>query len=197
ISVDAQAALAEMKRADSQARMVSGHFPLSCVEEAGGHWHTFTLLRHPLDRVLSALKRQSDRDSGETMQSIYNNPLRFHLLFDNHMVKMLGVAPDEIDVGIFSPVRPERRHLDRAMAALQQCDVIGVQEDFDAFCQRLECTFDWTLGERLAVNRASEHDVPDELVERIRADNQLDLELYACALQILGLAADEHGRPTA
>ena len=197
VSVDAPAALAEMKRADSPCRIISGHFPLSCVEEAGGAWRTFTLLRHPLDRVLSALKRQSDRDPNETMETIYNNPLRFHLLFDNHMVKMLGVPPDEIDVGIFSPVRPERRHLDRAMAALQRCDVIGVQEDFEALCQRLESTFDWHLGERLMVNRASEHDVPSELVERIRTDNQLDFELYAHALQLLDITAtDEQGRPT-
>ena len=47
------------------------------------------------------------------------------------------------------------------------------------------------------VNRASEHDVPSELVERIRTDNQLDFELYAHALQLLDITAtDEQGRPT-
>lgn len=198
ISVDARAALEEMQRTDSRNRIVAGHFPLSCVEESVGAWRTFTLLRHPLDRVLSALRRQSDRDPNETVETIYNNPIRFQLLFDNHMVKMLGVAPEEIDVGLFSRVRPERRHLERAMAALEKCDVIGVQEDFDAFCGRLESTFNWDLGERLGINRASESDVPDELVERVRHDNQLDFELYTHALKLLGLPpVDELGRPAA
>tara|TARA_R110002049_G_scaffold177382_22_gene344591 strand:+ start:10396 stop:11112 length:717 start_codon:yes stop_codon:yes gene_type:complete len=198
ISVDAKAALEEMKRPDSACRIVSGHFPLSCVEEGVGQWRTFTLLRHPLDRVLSALRRQSDHDPNETVESIYNNPLRFHLLFDNHMVKMLGVAPEEIDVGLFSSVKPEQRHLDRALAALERCDVIGVQEDFDPFCTRLEKAFGWDLGERLGVNRAGEYDVSDELIERVRADNTLDFELYAHARRLLGLpAVDDLGRPLA
>lgn len=189
ISVDARAALEEMKRSDSARKIVSGHFPLACVEEGVGQWRTFTLLRHPLDRVLSALRRQSDRDPNETVESIYNNPLRFHLLFDNHMVKMLGVAPEEIDVGLFSPVKPEQRHLERAMAALERCDVIGVQEDFDPFCTRLEKAFGWDLGERLGVNRAGEYDVPDQLIDRVRADNTLDFKLYAHARKLLGLPA--------
>lgn len=196
VSVDAPAALAEMKRPDSSCQLVSGHFPLACVEEAAGDWKTFTLLRHPLDRVLSALRRQSDRDPAETVQSIYENPLRFHLLFDNHMVKMLGIAPDEIGEGLFSPVSPEQRHLDRALAALEKCDVIGVQEDFNPFCERLEQTFGWNLGERLGVNRAGSHDVPDALVERVRQDNQLDFALYAHARKLLDLPpVDDLGQP--
>jgi hypothetical protein len=194
-SVDAPAALAEMTRPDSPHQLVSGHFPLACVEQAVGDWKTFTLLRHPLDRVLSALRRQSDRDPAEAVQAIYENPLRFHLLFDNHMVKMLGITPDEIGDGLFSLVRPEHRHLDRALAALEKCDVIGVQEDFDPFCTRLEQAFGWDLGERLGVNRAGSHDVPEELVERIRQDNQLDFALYAHARKLLGLpAVDDLGR---
>jgi hypothetical protein len=196
ISVDAPAALAEMQRTDSPCRLVSGHFPLACVELAAGSWKTFTLLRHPLDRVLSALRRQSDRDGTQTVESIYNDPVRFHLLFDNHMVKMLGVYPDEIGAGLFSPVRPDRRHLDRALAALEKFDVIGVQEDFGPFCSRLESTFGWDLGERLGVNRAGVHNVSEALVERVRQDNQLDFELYARARHLLGLpAVDDLGRP--
>lgn len=66
-------------------------------------------------------------------------------------------------------------------------DVIGLQEDFEAFCQRLESRFDWDLGERLTVNRASEHDVPRELVERIRAE--LTGAHVASALRCRGLCA--------
>ena len=84
------------------------------------------------------------------------------------------------------------------MAALEKCDVIGVQEDFDPFCTRLKDAFGWDLGERLGVNRAGEYDVSEELIERIRVDNQLDFELYAHTRKLLGLpAVDDLGRPVA
>jgi len=184
LSIDTSAAMVEIGNPDSPYRLVAGHYPLSCIDNAPGEWKTFTLLRHPVSRALSALRRQRDRAANATAESIYDDPVRHQLWFDNYMVKALGATPEDLQRGLFPC---ERRHLDRALAALERIDVIGVSEDFRPFVSRLEAGFGWDLGNPLEVNRTAAHDIPEALVERVRGDNQLDLELYARACELLGL----------
>ena len=184
LSIDTRAAMAETGNPDSHFRLIAGHYPLSSIENAPGEWKTFTLLRHPVSRVLSALRRQRDRSGSGTAESIYDDPVRHQLWFDNYMVKALGSTLEDLQGGVF---HSESRHLDRALAALERIDVIGVSEDFNPFVTRLEESFGWDLGESLAVNRTAGHDIPEALVERVWEDNRFDLALYARACELLGL----------
>ena len=184
LSIDTRAAMAETGNPDSPFRLIAGHYPLSCIEGAPGEWKTFTLLRHPVSRVLSALRRQRDRSGNGTAESIYDDPVRHQLWFDNYMVKALGSTLEDLQGGMF---RCEPRHLDRALVALEEIDVIGVSEDFNPFVARLEERFGWNLGEPLAVNRTTGFDIPEALVERVWEDNRFDLALYARACELLGL----------
>jgi len=195
LSIDTGAAMAETGNPDSPFRLIAGHYPLSCIENAPGEWKTFTMLRHPVARALSALRRQRDRaGNGTTAESIYDDPVRHQLWFDNYMVKALGSTLEDLRGGVF-PAR--RRHLEGALAALEWIDVIGVSEDFKPFVTRLEEGFGWNLGEPLEVNRTAEYDIPESLVERVWEDNRFDLELYARACELLGLPPlDERGLPT-
>jgi hypothetical protein len=195
LSIDSNAAIEEMRNIDSPYHLVSGHYPYSCIEGAPGDWKTLTLLRHPVHRALSSLRRQRDRAGDAPAESIYNDPIRHGMSFDNYMVKVLGATPEDRVGDLF---RCEQRHLDRALAALESIDVIGVSEDFAPFVRRLEAAFDWDLGEPLEVNRTAEFDVPDSLVERVWEDNKYDLALYARALDLLGLPPlDERAQPVA
>jgi len=190
LSIDTAAAMAETGNPDSPYRLIAGHYPLSCLEGAPGVWQTFTLLRHPVPRALSALRRQRDRAANLSAESIYGDQVRHSLWFDNYMVKALGSTPQDLRGDLFAC---EQRHLDRALAALEQIDVIGVSEDFKPFVRRLEEHFGWDLGEPLEVNRTADYDIPAALVERVWEDNQLDLELYARARELLGLPPFDAG----
>ena len=59
--------------------------------------------------------------------------------------------------------------------------MLGTQEHFEDFCLELEQRFGWTLGQPLWANRTQPDEIPDSLIERIREDNALDLELYEFA----------------
>jgi hypothetical protein len=163
--------------------VVTGHFPLCTMELLGERYTTLTLLREPEERTLSYLRHHREstpEDADRSLEEIYDDPLRFALAC-NHMVKMLSLRSEEMQNGALSPMTFTRARLDDAKVALQQIDVVGFQEDFDAFCTRLEARFGWDLGPPLFMNRTAPVDVPDAFRARIAADNALDIELYEFA----------------
>jgi hypothetical protein len=163
--------------------VVTGHFPLCTMELLGERFTTLTLLREPVERTLSYLRHHREstpEDADRSLEEIYDDPLRFALAH-NHMVKMLALRSEEMENGALSPMTFTRARLDDAMAALRQIDVVGFQEDFDAFCDELETRFGWDLGPPLFMNRTSPVEVPDAFRARVAADNALDVELYEFA----------------
>jgi hypothetical protein len=172
-----------------EIRVVTGHFPLCTAALLGVPFATFTVLREPVDRTLSYLRHHrklvtEDRD--RPLEEIYDDPLRFHGLVHNHMVKMLSLTPAEMTAGTMTRVDFTPEHLERAKAGLDSIDVVGIQERFDEFCAALESRFGWDLGPPERTNRTEPVDVDATLVERIAADNALDVALYRYALERYG-----------
>ena len=64
-------------------------------------------------------------------------------------------------------------------------DVVGLQERFDTFCDNLESRFGWNLGLSRFANRTPRVRVPDELRERIMADNHADVALHRFAVGLM------------
>jgi hypothetical protein len=170
-------------RAD-EIRIVTGHFPLCTTELLGGTFTTLTLLRDPVERTLSYLRHHRETGGDDaalrTLEEIYAEPIRFELL-RNHMVKMLSLTIAEMTNGALTHVEFTPDRLDRAKAALQGVDVVGFQEDFDAFCAELTARFGWDLGPPVFMNRTTPVDVTDEFRARIAADNADDITLYEFA----------------
>lgn len=166
-------------------RVVTGHFPYAAVHRLPGRWSTFTVLRDPVERVLSFLRHQREvepRFTTATLDEIYDHPLSTGPLVSNHMVRMLSLRRDELTDGALSPVTLDRSRLDDAMDTLtERIDVWGVQEHFEDFCADLETTFGWDLGPPLYMNRTTPEEAPSALRERVGADNALDVELYDLA----------------
>jgi hypothetical protein len=163
--------------------MVTGHFPLCTVDLLDAQFTTLTVLREPVERVLSALRDQQHRSpelKGSSLETIYDDPVRARLL-RNHMVKMLALTTDEMSDGALSPVELTREHLARAQARLDEVDVVGFQERFDDFCAELTHRFGWNLGDPVFMNRTEAVPVAASLRARIASDNDLDVELYAAA----------------
>ena len=180
--------LERWRRRGDQIRVVTGHFPLCTTELLGGGFRTFTILRDPVPRTLSYLRHhRATNPEGDRrdFEAIYDDPLRFHGLIHNHMVKMFSLTPEEMTDGALTRVEFTRDHLERAKANLEAIDVVGLQEDYAGFWRDLNTTFGWELGEPGFANRSEPADMPPSLVERIIEDNALDIELYRFAQDLV------------
>lgn len=171
-------------------RVVTGHFPLRTTEVLGDPFTTMTVVREPVERTLSFLRhhrRRNTEDAGRSLEEIYEDPIRFHGLVENNMVKMFSLTPDEMTAGdgLMTHVRdfgPERRA--RAREGLESVDVLGLDTDYPAFVGELSTRFGWDLGEVMTSNRTEPVDVPASFRRRIAADNEADVELFEFATEL-------------
>lgn len=168
-----------------QLRVITGHFPLCVTELLDAPFTTLTLLREPVERTLSYLRHHREMTPGDRdrpLEAIYDDPFRFHGLIHNHMVKMYSLSRDEMTDGALTHVDFTAARLARAKDRLAAVDHIGLQDDFEGFCEQLAGRYAWDLGEPTRVNRTKPVDVPASFRRRIATDNSDDIELY------------EHGR---
>lgn len=171
-----------------EIQVVTGHFPRCTTELLGGPWRTFTVLRDPVERTLSYLRHHrvlTPADADTPLEEIYEDPFRFEGLIHNHMVKMLALRPEEMVAGAMTRVAFGPEHLDRAIAALEALDVIGVQDGVDPFCAALEERFGWSLGPPQFSNRTRPIEVSAAFRRRIADDSALDVALWEHAQAVL------------
>ena len=173
-------------------RVVTGHFPLCVVDGLGAPFSTFTVLRDPVERTLSLLRRRRAADArfqGCDLREIYEDA-GLRDIIRNHMVKMLSLTVEEMGAApLTQSVAFDDARLDRAKRNLEGIDVVGLQERFDDFCAELEARFGWDLGPPRFANRTAHRPAPDGLREQITADNEMDAELYRHAVRLI----DERG----
>jgi len=180
-----------------ELRVVTGHFPLCTVELLGVPFTTMTVLRDPVDRTLSYLRHHRStiaEDANRSLSEIYDDPFRFHGLIHNHMVKMLSMSTDEMTDGALTHIEFTTAHLDRAKANLESIDVVGLQDDFESFCDELTRRFGWKLGRPTHTNRsepAADDDDNGDLHDRIVSDNALDLALWEHARKLVAARTPE------
>lgn len=169
-------------------QVLTGHFPLGVIDLLAGPFATFTVLRDPVERVLSFLRHQREvepRFAAASLEAVYDDAVSRSGLVDNHMVKMLSLRGSDLTAGALTPVTVDDAWLHRAEAALEErIDVMGLQEHFDVFCQDLERRFGWDLGPPLFMNRTSPAVCSDSLRERITLDNRFDELLYGHAVEL-------------
>ena len=159
---------------------IAGHFPLRAVESIDGQFTTLTVLREPVERMVSSLRGISGGRAD--LDEVYEG---LHGLASNNMTKMLALTPAELKATIFSGFEVDRDHLERAKEALAAMDAVGFQEQLEDFCGVLSARFGWDLGEPVVLNTGPEVRAPETLRERIAEDNRLDLELYEFARELL------------
>jgi hypothetical protein len=101
------------------------------------------------------------------------------------MVKMFALEADEMTDGMLTRLDFTPEHLTRALQRLHTVDVVGFQEQFDAFAGELTRRFGWELGKNLNANWTQPVEVPASFRRRIAEDNALDVELYERAREEL------------
>lgn len=169
-----------------EIRVVAGHFPLSTVELLEADFVTLSVLRPPVERTLSYLRHQrklhlADRD--RSLEEIYDDPFRFRGLIRNHMVRMFSIGASEMATGdgVLTDVGDSTERLERAKAGVASLDAFGLQPRFEEFFADLAERFDLVVGQPVRSNATDDEEAPADLVDRIREDNALDLELYEFA----------------
>jgi len=176
------------KNRGERIRLLTGHFPVRTVELLDAPFVTVTVLRDPVERTLSFLRHQAERhqrgaDPDTPLWEIYEDPFRFEAMIQNHMTRMLSLSPDEFGPGdgvlTQVPYTPER--LEMAKEALAGLDAFGLQSRLDEFCDELGARWGLTVGPPTRSNTTEATPPPAGLVERIREDNALDVELYEFA----------------
>ena len=179
--------LERWKERGEEIRLLTGHFPVRTVELLDAPFVTLTVLRDPVDRTISFLRHQAQRrQRGATedtpLEEIYDDPFRFEAMIQNHMTRMLSLGPDEFGPGdgVLTTVPYTAERLERAKESLARLDLFGLQSRLEELCGELHSRYGLRVGEPLVSNTtvASEGDVTDRLLERIREDNALDVELY-------------------
>lgn len=178
----------ELRRHGDQIQVVTGHFPLCAAGLMGDHVRTFTILRDPVERTLSLLRRRQeidDRFHGLDLAAIYRDD-RLRPFVRNHMVKMLSIRPEamgrtpltlDVDLGADD--------LQAAVENLARVEVVGLQERFDELCDELAARYSWDLGPARVANRTAPRPVPAGLRDEIAADNHLDVQLYRAAVELV------------
>lgn len=180
-------------RRGAEIRLLTGHFPVRTVEllDPPAEFVTTTILREPVDRVLSFLRHQAARrQRGATEDTpiveIYEDPFRFTAMIQNHMTRMLSMTPEEIEAGdgVLGTVPYDDARLEMAKEALAALPLFGLQSHLEEFCTELGDRYGLDTGSPLRSNTTDPGEVPAGFAERIAEDNRLDMELYdyACRL---------------
>jgi hypothetical protein len=123
-------------------------------------------------------RRRTPTDADLTMEQVYDDELRFHGLIHNHMTKMLSLTAEEMADGVLTRVEFSPERLEWAKERLAGVDVVGLQEEFDAFCAELSQRFGWSLDDRLSPRQHPPLELEPGFRDRILEDNADDLELY-------------------
>ncbi len=165
-------------------KLVHGHFPL-IVADLIRPQHTITLLRHPVERVVSHLRhhrRHRPEMREKPFEEIYEDPWLQPCYFTNYQVKQFAFRWEDDPKGHLDviPIDEDRYRL--ALANLDRVDMVGFTDRYDEFIGLLDRRFGWSLPEvkpmQVAPYRAT---VPDSLLARIEADNSADIEFYEAA----------------
>ena len=176
---------AELQRADALAREGRA---LEAIDVLTETYHANADARVAL-RLVEVRNQAFDelpRDPGRPVwPATFADPLLRDGLVRNHMVRMLSLTVDEMTDGALTRVTVDDARVRRAQENLEsRIDVMGIQEEFDAFCAELTTRFGWDLGQAHVANRTEPAPASAELCARIAADNAADAELYAFAVDL-------------
>jgi len=182
----------------SEIRMITGHFPFATTELLGADFVTLSVLREPVERVLSQLRhsrRMKPEERDLSLEEMYerSTPLTIPR---NHMATMFALSADEVAAtaakgtwALLMRVELDRARFALAKERLERVDALGLQERFDDFRAEVEARFGWELGAPLHANSTVPSPVSSALRARIAADNAVDIELYAFAHELLNRRA--------
>jgi hypothetical protein len=180
-------------------RLFHGHMPFAVTQRLSLEKTptTFTILREPVARTLSVLgqkKRHRPEYADASFEEIYSDPSIFEGQILNHQAKIFAVPENTNLLSGYDPYPVGTLELETAKKNLAKVDVIGLQSDMPSFLTELERSFGWKLLESSAWKNVGEKvEVSQSLIDRITADNEIDIEFYRYAVDLVGTRELECG----
>lgn len=176
----------------AQIRLLQGHFPFGIHELLPGRPQYFTILRDPVERVISYYHHARREPAHYLHGLIHDNNWTLRDLLESRLPLMMNDAQVRLICGAFeSPPFGEvdDGHLERAVANLHTFEMVGVTEAFDLTLLLLQRAFGWRhIGYRpvnVGDNRRPAEAQSAETLATIRRYNRLDAVLYEEARRLL------------
>lgn len=185
----------------AQIRLLQGHFPFGIHEILPGKARFFTILRDPVDRVISYYYHARREPDHYLYQLIHDNNWSLKDLLESGVPIMMNDGQVRFISGSFDkPPYGEvgEDTLQQALANLRTCVVAGVTEQFDLTLMLLQQAFGWKHT-RYKPTNVGQNRVPTEahdpvILETVRRYNQLDQQLYDEAKRLLARQAEAGGQ---
>ena len=170
---------------------LSGHMPFGLHEFFSSPSDYVTLLRNPVDVVLSGYFYALYRPTHGFHASAQRMTLREYVTSGlnavvNHQTRLIsgGFGMRHVAAGVLSPdaLKVAKEHL-------QQFSVVGITERFDEtlLITKKKFRFGSVYYRRKQETKMRPHtsDIPQDVLDLIRSNNKLDMELWSFAGQIL------------
>lgn len=181
------AALSETRKAEF--RLLVGHMDFGAHELLPGSSTYFTLLRHPIERVISHyyfMLQEPQYQYYDIITSSHMNLKKFieseiDIMMDNVQTRMLSGKGAQLAFGTCT-----EEVLETAKKNLREhFTVVGLTERFDETLLLLKRAFGWQnsfyLKRNVTTSRLKRDELPAATLDTIINANQLDMELYRYA----------------
>lgn len=173
-------------------RLLQGHFPFGLHEILPRPARCFTLLRDPVERVISYYYHAC-RDQGHYLYDlIHTNNWSLPALLDSGVALMMNDGQVRLLSAVWGDAPfdgVDETMLARATDNLRACAVVGVTEQFDLTLLLLKQTFGWRhinyVRANIGVNRPPSATLGEDTIAAVRRHNQLDIRLYEEARRLL------------
>jgi len=198
--------LSQERRA--RTKIYAGHFPYVATEILGEPVRTMTLLRDPVDRVISHLKQIRMNKMGwrrfsatladiddPPLEAIYADEFLKPLFFIDHQVKMFAATLADNPASYTKmSVEVDRARLEIAKANLSRVDCVGILENYDEFVDEASALFGLVTND-IPPQRVSSDSRPTDaaLRELIAEENALDIEFYQFARELCAERSTQKG----
>lgn len=172
-----------------KTRLFLGHYPYKVLELMPSKIKTVVFLRNPIERAISDLfflRKEKDLEA-ESLESFFEKE-KPH--FDNLHVRFLSDTPTPLGT-----ITINDELLQQAKNNLDKCFCLGLLEEFALSIKLMSTTLNLDLGEvvRTNVNKTKKKDlVSEELMAKIVAHNQFDMQLYEYAKQQFKIKCEEY-----
>lgn len=180
-------------------RVFSGHYPFVVADMVGADV-TMTILREPVDRVISHLRhcrRHFDRHRGKPLEEIYDDPWHHPHLFRDYQVKQLAFTAADAPKGHIDVLDVDEVRFAEAARNLQRLTVLGLTDDLGSMRAEVADRFGWDVHHdaRLQTSPGPAR-VPAALRRRIEADSAADVAFYDLARSRHEAGVRAHRRAT-
>jgi hypothetical protein len=169
-------------------RAFTGHFPFFATELVPTPSLVLTLLRDPVDRTVSYLK-QHHRDRGlgpeRTLESIYESKWHRRLFILDYQVRVFATTATDGIESVMEHVEIDEQRMAVAKDHLRRVDVIGMQDDHQAFVADVSRRLGWPSIAPVRDQRVSAPvEISASFRRRIAEDNRRDVEFYEFAREL-------------